>query len=94
MQIYVGNLNYRTTEADLRQAFEQFGAVAEVQIVMDKVTNQSRGFAFVQMPDAAEAQAAIQGLNSTSLQSRELRVNEARPMKEKRPPRSGGYGDR
>ncbi len=90
MQIYVGNLNYRTTDADLRQAFAQFGQVAEAQVVMDRATNQSRGFGFVQMPDNAEAQAAIQGLNGSSLQGRDLRVNEARPM-EKRPPRSGGF---
>ncbi len=89
MQIYVGNLSYRTTEADLRDAFERFGRVDNVQIIMDKVTNRSRGFAFVEMPDASEASAAIEAMNGKDLQGRDLRVNEARPQ-EKRPPRPGG----
>jgi RNA recognition motif-containing protein len=94
MQIYVGNLSYRTTDADLKEAFERFGSVANVQIIMDKVTNRSRGFAFVEMPDAAEGSAAIEGMNGKDVQGRELRVNEAKPQTEKRPPRPGGGGGR
>jgi len=90
MQIYVGNLSYRTTEADLREAFERFGRVDNVQIIMDKVTNRSRGFAFVEMPDASEGSAAVEGMNGKDMQGRDLRVNEARPQAEKRPPRPGG----
>jgi RNA recognition motif-containing protein len=94
MQIYVGNLSYKTTDADLRDAFERFGRVEGVQIIMDKVTNRSRGFAFVEMPDASEGSAAVEGMNGQDLQGRELRVNEARPQAEKRPPRPGGGGGR
>lgn len=88
MQIYVGNLSYRTTEADLKEAFERFGKVDKAQIIMDRVTNRSRGFAFVEMPDDTEANAAIEAMNGKDFQGRELRVNEARPQMEK--PRTGG----
>ena len=93
MQIYVGNLSYRTTEADLQEAFERFGGVDKVQIIMDRVTNRSRGFAFVEMPDENEATAAIEAMNGQDFQGRELRVNEARPQAE-RPTRPGGGGYR
>ena len=91
MQIYVGNLNYRSTEDDIREAFEQFGSVERVQIIIDKETNRPRGFAFVQMPDDTEGRAAIDGLNGKDLQGRSLRVNEALPQEggARRPPRSG-----
>ena len=105
MQIYVGNLNYRSTEDDIREAFEQYGSVERVQIVMDKATNRPRGFAFVTMPDDTEAQAAINALNGKDLQGRDLRVNEAQPQEGgggrrpvgaggggRRPPSSGGRG--
>jgi len=91
MQIYVGNLSYRTTEADLQEAFERFGKVDKVQIIMDRVTNRSRGFAFVEMPDEAEANAAIEAMNGKDCQGRDLRVNEARPQAA-RSPRSSGRG--
>lgn len=86
MDIYVGNLSYRATEDELRRAFEAFGQVDAVNIVKDKATGQSRGFAFVQMPDQAQAEAAISGLNGRELGGRTLTVNQARP----RQPRPGG----
>lgn len=91
MNIYVGNLARETTEAELRQAFEAFGQVASAAIIKDKYTGESRGFGFVEMPNAAEAQAAIAGLNGKELGGRTLNVNEARP-REDRGGRGGGYG--
>lgn len=95
MKIYVGNLNFRTTEDSLRGAFGQFGGVEEVTIVTDRDTGRSRGFAFVTMPNDGEAQAAIEALNGADLDGRNLTVNEARP-KTDRPsgPRRGGYSGR
>ena len=85
MDIYVGNLSYKASEDEMRQAFETFGRVEGVQIVKDKLTGQSRGFAFVQMPDQAEAEAAIAGMHGKEFGGRVLAVNQAKP----RPPRSG-----
>lgn len=79
MNIYVGNLPFGTSEGDLREAFERFGSVESASIIMDRQTNQSRGFGFVEMPDSGEAKAAIEALNGTDMQGRTLRVNEARP---------------
>ena len=87
MNIYVGNLSYDTTEDSLRSAFEAHGRVDSARIVMDRYTNQSRGFGFVEMPDKAEGDAAIQALDGTSLDGRGIRVNEARPREDRRPPR-------
>ena len=92
MNIYVGNLSYDVTEADLRHAFEPFGVVASVNIIQDKVSGQSKGFGFVEMSSTTEAQAAITGLNGQELNGRTLNVNEARPRTEGRP--SGGEGSR
>ena len=83
MNIYVGNLAFSTTEADLKEAFERFGRVDTVSIIMDRHTNQSRGFGFVEMADSGEAKAAIEGLNGTDMQGRSLRVNEARDRDDK-----------
>ncbi len=85
MDIYIGNLSYRATEDELRQAFEAFGQVDGVQIIKDKLTGQSRGFAFVQMPQQSEAEAAIAGIHGVELGGRILTVNQAKP----RPPRPG-----
>lgn len=85
MDIYVGNLSYRATEEELRRAFEAFGQVDSVHVVKDKATGQSRGFAFVQMPDQSQAEAAIAGLHGKELGGRTLTVNQARP----RQPRGG-----
>jgi RNA recognition motif-containing protein len=87
--IFVGNLSYRTTQDELQTAFSQYGGVERVNIVTDRDTGQSRGFAFVEMRDASEAQAAISRLNGTELNGRVLNVNEARP---KPAGEGGGYG--
>jgi RNA recognition motif-containing protein len=97
MNIYVGNLSYDVTEADLRAAFEAFGAVASVNIIKDQYSGQPRGFGFVEMPSAAEAQAAITGLHGKEFLGRTLNVNEARPREggsrsERRPSGFGGGG--
>jgi len=79
MNIYIGNMSYETTENQLRQAFEGFGAVSTVKIIMDRDSGQPKGFAFVEMPATNEATAAIGGLNGRELNGRELNVNEAKP---------------
>ena len=89
MNIYVGNLSRDVTEEDLRQAVEAFGQVTSINIISDRFSGESRGFGFVEMPDKAEAQSAIDGLNGTELKGRTLTVNEARPRSEKR---GGGEG--
>ena len=85
MNIYVGNLSFNTTESELKEAFERFGQVGSASIIMDRHTNQSRGFGFVEMTDAGEAKAAIEGLNGTDMQGRALRVNEARTRSDSKP---------
>ena len=85
MEIFVGNLSYASTEDDLRQLFDAFGAVERVNIVTDRETGRSRGFGFVAMPNEDEARDAVEGLNGTQLQGRTLTINQARP----REPRSG-----
>jgi RNA recognition motif-containing protein len=77
--IYVGNLNYRTTEEELRKLFEPYGTVDRVSIPLDSVTGKSRGIAFVAMQDEAAAREAIRGLNSSELRGRTLLVNKASP---------------
>ena len=91
MKIYAGNLSWDMSDEDLREVFEQHGEVTSVNIVMDRETGRSRGFAFVDMPNDAEANAAIRALNGKELMGRALNVNEARP-REERPARSGGGG--
>ena len=83
MNIYVGNLNWETTEDELRQAFESYGQVDTATIIKDKYTGASRGFGFVEMPSDQEGQAAIDGLNGTELGGRTLRVNLARPREDR-----------
>jgi len=92
MNIYVGNLSFDVSEENLRQAFEAFGQVSAASIVKDKYSGQPRGFGFVEMPDRAEAQAAIQNLNGKELLGRPMNVNEARPRTDRG--RSGGQGGR
>ena len=89
MKIFVGNLAYTATEEDVRQLFEGYGVVDTVRLATDRDTGRPRGFGFVEMPDATEAQAAIDGLNGTSLGGRPLTVNEARPREERGGPRRG-----
>ncbi|MFB3885147.1 MAG: RNA recognition motif domain-containing protein [Thermodesulfobacteriota bacterium] len=79
MNIYVGNLSFDASEESLRQLFEPFGEVTSINIIKDKYSGQSRGFGFVEMPDRAQAQAAIDGLNGKELLGRQINVNEARP---------------
>ena len=82
MKIYVGNMSYDITEDELRGAFEAFGKVDSISIIKDKFSGRSKGFGFVEMPDKAEAESAITGLNGKELQGRALNVNEARPRPE------------
>ncbi len=86
--IYVGNISFKTTDAELEALFSEHGKVDRANAVMDRETGRSRGFGFVEMPDANEARAAIEALNGKEYGGRTLTVNEARP----REPRSGGGG--
>ena len=90
-KLYVGNLPYSVRDADLEQAFAEFGSVTSAKVMMERDTGRSKGFGFVEMGSDDEAQAAINGMNGQPLGGRNVVVNEARPM-EARPPRSGGYG--
>ena len=90
-KLYVGNLPYGVRDADLAQAFAQFGSVTSAKVMMERDTGRSEGFGFVEMGTDAEAQDAINGMNGQSLGGRNVVVNEARPM-EARPPRTGGFG--
>jgi cold-inducible RNA-binding protein len=87
--IFVGNLSYQTSQDDLLNAFAAYGSVERVSIVTDRETGQSRGFAFVEMTEAHEAQNAISQLNGAELHGRALNVNEARPK-----PAGGNFGTR
>ena len=92
VNIYVGSLSRDVNEEDLQEAFGAFGQVASVNIIKDKFSGESRGFGFVEMPEKAEAQAAIAGLNGKDLKGQALNVNEARPRREGRRDRGGGGG--
>jgi cold-inducible RNA-binding protein len=87
--LYVGNLPHSTTEAELRNVFEAHGAVEKITLVTDRDTGRSRGFAFVEMTEASEADKAIMALNGSGLGGRTLTVNEAKPKSET--PRGGGH---
>ena len=89
-KIFVGNLSFSMGEAELRQLFEQKGAVEAVTVMRDTATGRSRGFAFVEMASDEAAQKAIEELNGYSVDGRNLTVNEARPKQERR----GGFGGR
>jgi RNA recognition motif-containing protein len=86
-RIYCGNLSFKATEDDVRGLFSEHGQVESVHVVMDRETNSSRGFAFVEMSDDASAKKAIEALDGFSFQNRNLRVNEAKPREER-----GGFG--
>jgi cold-inducible RNA-binding protein len=97
--LFVGNMNFQTTESDLRALFEPFGQVTRVHMAMDRETGRARGFAFVEMPNDDEAAKAIAGLDGKEAGGRNLKVNEARPRGEGGPPRGpktfnkgGGFG--
>ena len=85
--IFVGNLNFQTTQEDLREVFSPYGAVEAVNIITDRDTGQARGFAFVEMSNRSEAENAIAALNGADLNGRAMNVNEARPK-----PQGGGGG--
>ena len=82
MNIYVGNLNFKISEDDLKSIFEEFGAVSSVKIITDKYSGRSKGFGFVEMDNDDEAKAAIEGLNGKEVETRVIVVNEARPRKD------------
>ena len=90
--IYVGNLPHSTSEAELRNLFEAHGAVEKITLVTDRDTGRSRGFGFVEMANASEADKAIATLNGTDLGGRTLTINEAKPKADR--PRGGGGGGR
>ena len=90
--IFVGNLDFNTSEDELRQMFEAYGQVDRVSIMTDRDTGRSRGFAFVTMNDATQANAALNAFNGKEVQGRTLTVNEARPREER--PRQFAGGDR
>jgi len=94
MRIYVGNLSYNITEEELRQEFSAFGELESVSIVTDRNTGRPRGFAFVEMPTKAEADAAIAALNGKMVDYRTLVVNEARPRADSGGGRPFGGGGR
>jgi len=81
--IYVGNLNYRSTENDLGTLFSEYGNVESVKIIMDKMTGRAKGFAFVEMPNEEEANRAIEALHNKEFMTRNILVNKARPMEKK-----------
>ena len=83
MNIYVGNLPYSITEDELRNAFSAHGEVSSVNVITDKFSGQAKGFAFVEMPDNASADAAIKSLNETSMGGRNIKVNQAKPRTER-----------
>ncbi|MFA5879468.1 MAG: RNA-binding protein [Candidatus Margulisiibacteriota bacterium] len=100
MNIYVGNIDRKVTEEELRQAFEEFGAVSTVSIIKDKFTGESRGFGFVEMASKEEAQTAMTSLNGKEFKGRTLTANEARPKTSngdagnRRPSNGGSNGNR
>ena len=92
MRIYIGNFTFESTEQRIRELFEPFGSVEEVTIVQDRYSGRSKGFGFVEMPTADEAQAAIEGLNGNEIDGRTITVNEARPRTERSSFGGGGGG--
>lgn len=92
-KIYVGNLSFNVSSADLEQLFSRHGAVRNAEVIPDRATGRSKGFGFVEMESDAEAQAAITALNGHDHDGRVMTVNEARP-REDRGPRTGGRGKR
>jgi RNA recognition motif-containing protein len=92
MNIYVSNLSFNVTDEELKEFFTPYGEVTSAKIIMDKMTSQSRGFGFVEMPDDAASKKAIAELDGTTVESRVIKVNEARPKEERPARRDGGSG--
>jgi len=84
MNIYIGNLPYSISEDELRELFAAHGEVSSTNIIMDRESGRSKGFGFVEMPDKAQGEAAVNALNQTDVQGRSVRVNEARPRNDNR----------
>ncbi len=93
-KLYVGNLPYSVSDADLEAMFAPHGTVQSAQVIMDRDTGRSKGFGFVEMGSGQEAEAAIAAMNGKELDGRKLTVNEARPREERRPGGGGGGGGR
>ena len=91
-RLYVGNLSYSTTEDSLEELFQQAGTVVKCELMLDKFTSRSRGFAFIEMDTHEEAQNAVEMFNDQDFEGRNLRVNIARPREERPPRRNGGGG--
>jgi RNA recognition motif-containing protein len=91
-KLYVGNLTFQISSADLEQLFAEFGTVQSAQVIQDRDTGRSKGFGFVEMGTPAEAQAAIQGLHDQEINGRRLTVNEAKPREPRPGGGGGGYG--
>ena len=87
-KLYVGNMSYSTTDETLREQFEQVGTVESAKVIMDRETNRSKGFGFVEMSTDEEAEAAIEKFDGVTIDGRALKVSEAKPME----PRTGGGG--
>jgi len=92
-RLFVGNLSYQTGENELQDYFAQAGAVKSINLMMDKISGKSRGFAFIEFSTPEEAQKAIEQFHNKDFQGRAITVNVARP-REERPPRSNNWGDR
>jgi len=88
MNLFVGSLPFRISEAELREIFEQYGEVESCKIITDKISGRSKGFGFIEMPNEAEAQNAIESLNGSEVEGRQIVVNKA----EDKPERKGGFG--
>ncbi|WP_163832267.1 RNA recognition motif domain-containing protein [Spartinivicinus ruber] len=91
MKMYVGNLSYNVTAEDLKETFSVYGTVADVTLITDRDSGQSKGFGFVEMENNSEADAAIKGLNGSNLQGRDMKVNQAQPKSNSRPQRRPRY---
>ena len=94
MNIYVSNLNYSTVAESLQELFAEYGEVTSASVITDRETGRSRGFGFVEMPDDAEAQKAIDELNDTDFEGKTISVNVARPKTERKNNGGGGYNRR
>ncbi|MBE7381301.1 MAG: RNA-binding protein [Leptolyngbya sp. SIO1E4] len=94
MTVYVGNLSYDATEEHLNEVFKEYGSVKRIQMPLDRETGRIRGFAFVEMSEESEEEAAIEDLDGAEWMGRTLKVNKARPRTERRPSNGGGGGGR
>lgn len=89
MNIFVGNLPYQTNDDDLKQLFEPHGTIESARVISDHLTGRSKGFGFIEMPNQAEAEAAIAALNGYDIEQRKIVVNEARPKTDRKPRKFG-----